>query len=147
MRLIEQVGFDASFSFVYSKRPGTPAADLADETPPATKLARLARLQAAVNAHAQRISAGMVGSIERILVEGPSKKASADHPGELMGRTENNRIVNFSAGPNALQRVGAMLDVRITDALPHSLRAELCVPEAALMTCDEPALEATKHPQ
>ncbi len=107
MRLIDQIGFDASFSFVYSKRPGTPAADLADETPPAVKLARLARLQAAIDANAQRISSAMVGSIQRILVEGPSRKASPDHPGELMGRTENNRIVNFPGGPRALTLVGS----------------------------------------
>ena len=147
MQLIEQIGFDASFSFVYSKRPGTPAADLPDETPSATKLARLARLQTAVNGHAQRISTAMVGSIQRILVEGPSRRASPDDPGELMGRTENNRIVNFSAGPNASRLVGSMLDVRVTDALAHSLRAELCVSEPALMACDEPPLGATKHPQ
>ncbi|MEO8186311.1 MAG: tRNA (N6-isopentenyl adenosine(37)-C2)-methylthiotransferase MiaB [Burkholderiaceae bacterium] len=147
MHLIETVGFDASFSFVYSKRPGTPAADLPDETLPATKLARLARLQAAINAHAQRISAAMIGSIQRILVEGPSRKASREHPDELMGRTENNRIVNFAAGPHALRLVGSMLDVRITHALSHSLRAELWLPEPALRVCDEPPLEATKHPQ
>ena len=139
MRLIDQIGFDASFSFVYSKRPGTPAADLQDETPHAIKLARLARLQAAIDQHAQRISAAMVGSIERILVQGPSRKASTTHPDELMGRTENNRIVNFSGGFNAKRLIGSMLDVRITHALPHSLRAELCPPEPALMACDEPS--------
>jgi tRNA-2-methylthio-N6-dimethylallyladenosine synthase len=147
MRLIENIGFDASFSFVYSKRPGTPAADFPDDTTPATKRARLARLQAAVNAHAQRISAAMVGSIQRILVEGPSKKASQENPGELMGRTENNRVVNFPGGPRALRLVGEMLDVRIAQALPHSLRGELLLPEPALMACDEPPLEAMKHPQ
>ena len=147
MRLIDDIGFDASFSFVYSKRPGTPAADFPDETAPATKLARLARLQAAVNAHAQRISSAMVGSIQRILVEGPSKKASQENPGELMGRTENNRIVNFSSGPRALQLVGEMLDVRITQALPHSLRGELQLHEPALIACDEVTLEATKYTQ
>ncbi len=99
MRLIEQVGFDASFSFVYSKRPGTPAADLLDETPPATKLARLARLQAAIDANAQRISRAMVGSISASWSKGPSRKGSSEQPGELMGRTENNRIVNFPGGP------------------------------------------------
>jgi tRNA-2-methylthio-N6-dimethylallyladenosine synthase len=147
MRLIADIGFDASFSFVYSKRPGTPAADFPDETAPATKLARLARLQAAVNAHAQRISSAMVGSIQRILVEGPSKKASQENPGELMGRTENNRIVNFSSGPRAPQLVGEMLDVRITQALPHSLRGELQLHEPALIACDEVTLEATKYTQ
>ncbi|MGE5162109.1 MAG: tRNA (N6-isopentenyl adenosine(37)-C2)-methylthiotransferase MiaB, partial [Betaproteobacteria bacterium] len=91
MALVEEVGFDASFSFVYSKRPGTPAADLADDTPQAAKLERLARLQAAINANAARIGEAMVGTVQRILVEGPSKKDAS----ELMGRTENNRIVNF----------------------------------------------------
>jgi tRNA-2-methylthio-N6-dimethylallyladenosine synthase len=119
MALIEEVGFDASFSFVYSRRPGTPAADLADDTAPAVKLERLAKLQAAVNAHAERISQSMVGTRQRILVEGPSRK----DPSELMGRTENNRIVNFPGGPNAGRLVGELLFVTITQALPHSLRA------------------------
>jgi tRNA-2-methylthio-N6-dimethylallyladenosine synthase len=119
MALVEEIGFDASFSFVYSRRPGTPAADLPDDTPAAVKLERLARLQAAINAGAARIGASMVGSVQRILVEGPSKK----DPQELMGRTANNRIVNFPGGPSARRLVGTMLDVRITHALPHSLRA------------------------
>ena len=147
MRLIDQIGFDSSFSFVYSKRPGTPAADLDDDTPQTAKLARLARLQAAIDQHAQRISAAMVGSVERILVEGVSRKASTTRPDELMGRTENNRIVNFSGGSNSKRLIGSMLDVRITDALPHSLRAELCSSEPALMACDEASLEATKRAQ
>ncbi len=147
MRLIDQIGFDASFSFVYSKRPGTPAADLADETPPAEKLTRLARLQAAIDSAAQSISSAMVGSIQRVLVEGPSRKASPENPGELMGRTENNRIVNFSGGPRALSLIGEMLDVRITQARPHSLRGELWLHEPALMACDEQPLEATKYTQ
>jgi tRNA-2-methylthio-N6-dimethylallyladenosine synthase len=117
MKLAEDIGFDASFSFVYSRRPGTPAADLADDTRLEIKLARLQRLQAAINGSAARISAAMVGTTQRILVEGRSKKDAA----ELMGRTENNRIVNFAAG---LELVGRMIDVRITQALPHSLRGE-----------------------
>jgi len=121
MRLAADIGFDASFSFVYSRRPGTPAADLADDTPQEVKLARLQRLQAAINENSARISAAMVGSKQRILVEGPSKK-SAD---ELMGRTENNRIVNFAVGDEGAALVGQMIDVRITQALPHSLRGEL----------------------
>jgi len=111
---------DASFSFVYSRRPGTPAADLADDTPPEVKLARLQRLQAAISDGAARISAAMVGSAQRILVEGPSKKNAQ----ELMGRTENNRIVNFAVGEQGDAAVGRMIDVRITQALPHSLRGE-----------------------
>ncbi len=118
MALIEEVGFDGSFSFVYSPRPGTPAADLADDTPQATKLARLQRLQAATDAHARRISASMVGTTQRVLVEGPSRKDAT----ELAGRTENNRVVNFAGAPRL---VGHLVDLRITSALPHSLRGEL----------------------
>ncbi len=118
MKLIEDVGFDASFSFVFSARPGTPAADLPDETPQAAKLARLQRLQARINDQAVAISQAMVGAVERVLVEGPSKK----DPSELMGRTSNNRIVNF-AGAHRL--VGHFVDIRVTAALPHSLRGEV----------------------
>ena len=143
MQLIEEIGFDASFSFVYSKRPGTPAAELADDTPPATKLARLARLQAAVDSHAQQISRAMVGSIQRILVEGSSRKNAS----ELMGRTENNRIVNFPVAPRASGVVGEMVDVCITQALAHTLRGELRQHEPALMSCDELPLGATKYAQ
>jgi len=123
MALIADVGFDASFSFVYSKRPGTPAADLPDDTPRAVKLARLARLQDAINGNVARISAAMVGTRQRILVEGPSRRNGE----ELMGRTENNRIVNF-AGPARL--AGHMVDVTITQALPHSLRGEVVTVES-----------------
>jgi tRNA-2-methylthio-N6-dimethylallyladenosine synthase len=118
MKLIEDVGYDASFSFVYSKRPGTPAASLADDTPHEVKLKRLQTLQAAIEANVRRISAARVGTVQRILVEGPSKK----DPRELMGRTECNRIVNFDGGPNGARLVGQMIDVNITEALPHSLR-------------------------
>ena len=118
MTLIEDVGFDGSFSFVYSSRPGTPAADLTDDTPQSLKLERLRRLQAATDAHAQRISQAMVGSMQRVLVEGPSRK----DPAELAGRTENNRVVNFAGAPRL---VGQLVDLRITSALPHSLRGEL----------------------
>jgi tRNA-2-methylthio-N6-dimethylallyladenosine synthase len=117
LALVTEVGFDASFSFVYSRRPGTPAADLADDTPPAVKLARLQRLQQALNANVARIGTAMVGTTQRILVEGPSRRDES----ELMGRTENNRIVNFR-GPTRL--IGQMIDVRVTQALPHSLRGE-----------------------
>jgi tRNA-2-methylthio-N6-dimethylallyladenosine synthase len=134
LRLVDEVGFDSSFSFVYSRRPGTPAADLADDTPHDVKLARLQRLQAALEANARRIGEQMVGSVQRILVEGASKKDA----GELMGRTENNRIVNFAwrkaatgAGAAAASPVGTMIDVRITQALPHSLRGEPLVPADA----------------
>jgi tRNA-2-methylthio-N6-dimethylallyladenosine synthase len=126
MRLVEDVGFDASFSFVFSARPGTPAAALHDDTPQDVKLKRLQRLQALLETQARAISASRVGTRQRILVEGPSRK----DPSELMGRTECNRIVNFK-GP--AQWVGAMLDVTITQALPHSLRGEpLTQPQPAV---------------
>ncbi|MFT3819256.1 MAG: tRNA (N6-isopentenyl adenosine(37)-C2)-methylthiotransferase MiaB [Rubrivivax sp.] len=118
MKLIEEIGFDASFSFVFSPRPGTPAANLADETPREAKLQRLQALQALLEQNVARISDSRVGSVQRILVEGPSRKNAA----ELMGRTECNRIVNFDGGPLGGRLVGQMLDVRITGALPHSLR-------------------------
>ena len=95
MKLVEEVGFDASFSFVYSPRPGTPAASLPDDTPQEVKLARLQQLQDLLDAQAQAISQAMVGTRQRILVEGPSRK----DPGELAGRTDNNRVVNFAGAP------------------------------------------------
>jgi tRNA-2-methylthio-N6-dimethylallyladenosine synthase len=121
MKLIEDVGFDASFSFVFSARPGTPAANLADDTPQDVKLKRLQHLQAVVESNVRTISASRVDTVQRILVEGPSRKNEA----ELMGRTECNRIVNFDGGPHNARLIGQMLDVRITSALPHSLRGEL----------------------
>ncbi|RPI44601.1 MAG: tRNA (N6-isopentenyl adenosine(37)-C2)-methylthiotransferase MiaB [Betaproteobacteria bacterium] len=116
MRLVEEIVFDASFSFVFSARPGTPAANMADDTPAETKLARLQRLQATIEQHARRISDSMVGSRQRVLVDGHARKDAA----ELSGRTDNNRVVNF-AGPPEL--IGRFADVVITQALPHSLRA------------------------
>ena len=118
MKLIDDIGFDASFSFIFSARPGTPAAALRDDTPQALKLLRLQQLQAAIESNARRIAASRVGTVQRILVEGASRKSSVEAP-ELMGRTECNRIVNF-AGPQAL--VGQVIDVDISQAYPHSLR-------------------------
>ena len=123
--LIEEIGFDASFSFVFSPRPGTPAANLADGTPPQRKLERLQQLQAVLEANVRRISASRVGTVRRILVEGPSRRDAS----ELMGRTECNRIVNF---PGPAQLSGRMIDVRITQALPHSLRGEIVPSESPL---------------
>ncbi|MFN4330098.1 MAG: tRNA (N6-isopentenyl adenosine(37)-C2)-methylthiotransferase MiaB [Limnobacter sp.] len=125
MDLIRTVGFDTSFSFVYSQRPGTPAADLEDGVDQATKLARLAVLQKEIEANAARISQGLVGSVQTILVEGPAKK----NPQELSGRTECNRVVNF-AGHARL--VGQLVDVRVVEAFPHSLRGEVVTAEVAL---------------
>ena len=125
MKLITDVGYDTSFSFIFSPRPGTPAANLHDDTPHDVKLKRLQHLQAVVEENVQRISASRVGTVQRILVTGPSRK----NPQELMGRTECNRIVNFDAGPHSARLVGQMLDVKITSALPHSLRGEIVVRE------------------
>jgi tRNA-2-methylthio-N6-dimethylallyladenosine synthase len=130
MKLIDDVGFDISFSFIFSPRPGTPAANLPDDTPHAVKLKRLQHLQATIEAHVRRISASRQDTVQRILVEGPSRKSSAEVP-ELMGRTECNRVVNFPAGPNAARLVGQMIDVRITETQPHSLRGEVVVTEPA----------------
>ncbi len=118
MKLIEEIGFDASFSFIYSRRPGTPAAALPDDTPHEVKRARLQRLQARIEQQAQAISHGMVGTIQRVLVEGAARKDAA----ELCGRTGNNRVVNF---PGSRKLIGRLVNVMVTTALPHSLRGEL----------------------
>jgi tRNA-2-methylthio-N6-dimethylallyladenosine synthase len=127
MKLVDDMRFDGSFSFIYSKRPGTPAASLADSTPYAVKLQRLQRLQRRVQEHYEAYSRAMVGTCQRVLVEGPARKDAA----ELAARTENNRIVNFAA-PARL--VGAYVDVASTHALPHSLRGRL-------VTSDQPGTE------
>ena len=123
MKLIDDVGFDDSFSFVFSPRPGTPAAALADDTPQADKLARLYRLQKAITESARRISDSRLATVQRVLVEGASRKDAA----ELTGRTECNRMVNF-AGPARL--VGQMVDVLITGVNTHSLRGEVQLTES-----------------
>ena len=130
MKLIDDVGYDISFSFIFSPRPGTPAANLPDDTPHAVKLKRLQQLQAALEANVARISASRVGTVQRILVEGPSRKSSAAVP-ELMGRTECNRVVNFPAGPNAARLVGQMVDLTITETNGYTLRGEVLVRETA----------------
>ncbi|OJV51290.1 MAG: tRNA (N6-isopentenyl adenosine(37)-C2)-methylthiotransferase MiaB [Burkholderiales bacterium 68-10] len=126
MKLIEDVGYDASFSFIFSPRPGTPAANLHDDTPHEVKLQRLRHLQAVVEQHVRAISASRVGTRQRILVEGPSRR----NPHELMGRTECNRIVNFDAGLRGARLVGQMIEVDITEALPHSLRGRVVLAAA-----------------
>lgn len=118
MKLIDDVRFDESFSFIYSPRPGTPAADLSDNTSPQIKLTRLYRLQEKIQLNAQVISQGMVGTIQRILVEGPSRKDL----GEFCGRTDNNRVVNF-VGHAGL--IGSFIDIRITAVSSHTLRGEI----------------------
>jgi len=118
MKLIEDIGFDQSFSFIYSARPGTPAASLPDNTPLEEKKERLQRLQATINDMAAKISQNMVGTTEKVLVEGTSKWSDE----ELSGKTENNRVVNF-AGPKRL--IGQLVDVTITEALRNSLRGRV----------------------
>ena len=125
MKLIDDIGFDTSFSFVYSARPGTPAADLADDTDEATKRSRLHVLQARISQQAQAISRRMVGSTQRVLVTGPSRK----DPGQLQGRTENNRVVNFRSSDHGL--VGRFVDVVIGEALPNSLRGDVVAGSAS----------------
>ncbi|MBK9575064.1 MAG: tRNA (N6-isopentenyl adenosine(37)-C2)-methylthiotransferase MiaB [Rhodoferax sp.] len=119
MKLIDDVGFDNSFSFIFSPRPGTPAANLADDTPHDVKLKRLQHLQGVVDANMRRISESRLATVQRILVEGPSTR----DPAELMGRTECNRAVNFAGPPSSL--TGQMIDVRITETRSYSLRGEL----------------------
>jgi tRNA-2-methylthio-N6-dimethylallyladenosine synthase len=118
MALIDEIGFDTSFSFIYSARPGTPAAGLADDVPEGTKKVWLQRLQAKVRDQADAISAAMVGTQQRVLVMGEAKKGV----GQLAARTENNRVVNFSGGQ---QLIGQFANVQITEALPNSLRGSL----------------------
>jgi len=124
MKLITDIGFDQSFSFIFSKRPGTPAANLADDTSDAVKHARLERLQATINANAKAISLAMVGTVQNVLVEGPSKK----NPKEMTGRTENMRYVNFPAPANL---VGHFIEVQITEAMSNSLRGRIATKAAA----------------
>jgi tRNA-2-methylthio-N6-dimethylallyladenosine synthase len=118
MDLIEEVSFDHSFSFIYSARPGTPAADLEDSVPLKVKKERLARLQQSILEMASAISQNMVGSVQSVLVQGVSKKSAL----EMAGRTENNRVVNF---PGQQRLVGQLIKVRITEALPNSLRGQI----------------------
>jgi tRNA-2-methylthio-N6-dimethylallyladenosine synthase len=122
MQLIEDVGFDTSFSFIFSPRPGTPAAEMEDTTPAEVKQQRLARLQKRIEEQAQVISQAMVGTIQRVLVEGTSKKNAY----ELAGRTDNNRVVNFVGNPRLINH---FVEVQITEALPHSLRGEVITRE------------------
>ena len=130
MKLIDEVGYDTSFSFIFSPRPGTPAANLLDETPHDVKLKRLHHLQATIEANVKRIGDSRLNTVQRILVERPARKDAT----EMAGRTECNRVVNFPAGPNGMRLVGQMVDVRIDTALSHSLRGELVLTESTLST-------------
>ena len=124
MKLIDDIGFDQSYSFIYSRRPGTPAASLQDDTPDAVKHARLQRLQTTINANSKKISERMIGSVQRVLVEGPSRKNAQ----ELAGRTENMRYVNF---PGDARLIGQFIDVQITQAMSNSLRGRIATQAAA----------------
>jgi tRNA-2-methylthio-N6-dimethylallyladenosine synthase len=124
MNLVADIGFDQSFSFIYSARPGTPAASLADDTPTEVKKERLQILQARIHQQAMDISRGMIGTTQRVLVEKLSKKSAS----QVSGRTENMRWVNFDGGPSL---IGAFVDVVITEALPNSLRGRLADNQAA----------------
>jgi tRNA-2-methylthio-N6-dimethylallyladenosine synthase len=122
LKLVEDIGFDASFSFIYSQRPGTPASSLPDDTPAEVKKQRLARLQAAIDANARRIAEAMVGSVQTVLVEGPSRK----NPDELTGRTENMRYVNFpAAAAQHAGLIGQFIDVAITGTRTNTLRGRI----------------------
>jgi tRNA-2-methylthio-N6-dimethylallyladenosine synthase len=131
MKLIEDIQFDGAFSFVYSRRPGTPAASLMDETPQQTKLQRLQKMQKVLEAQSTAVSESMVGSIQRVLVEGVSRKDAS----ELMARTDNNRVVNFPADKRL---IGQFVDVVITKAMHFTLRGEV----AAHVATREPASQA-----
>ena len=121
MKLVGEVGFDDSYSFLYSRRPGTPAAELADDTPGEVRLARLRRLQAAIQEGADTISASMLGTRQRVLVYGPSKKSGSD----VATRTDNNRVVNIQGTPDM---IGQFLDITVTGVLAHTLRGEIALP-------------------
>ena len=123
MKLVDDIGYDNSFSFIFSPRPGTPAANLPDDTSHDVKLGRLQRLQKVIADNTRRYSDAMVSSVQRVLVEGPSKR----DPNELQGRTENNRVVNFDGGPNSSRLVGQFIDVHITESHPFSLRGDVVV--------------------
>lgn len=123
MKLVDDIGYDNSYSFIFSPRPGTPAANLPDDTPHAVKLERLQRLQKVIANNTRRYSDAMVGSVQRVLVEGPSKRDTH----EMQGRSENNRVVNFDGGPNGARLTGQFIDINITASNPYSLRGELVI--------------------
>ena len=120
MKLVDDIGYDNSYSFIFSPRPGTPAANLPDDTPHAVKLERLQRLQKVIADNTRRYSDAMLGTVQRVLVEGPSKRDAQ----EMQGRSENNRVVNFDGGPNGARLTGQFIDINITASNPYSLRGE-----------------------
>jgi tRNA-2-methylthio-N6-dimethylallyladenosine synthase len=132
MKLIDDIGFDNSFSFIFSPRPGTPAANLHDDTPHDVKLKRLQHLQKVIDDSTDSISNALVGKTVRILVEGPSRRSTEAAP-ELMGRTECNRVVNFAASAQAQRMVGQMMDIEVTERMGYSLRGELTMASEAML--------------
>ncbi len=138
MKLIDDVGFDTAFSFVYSRRPGTPAADLVDDTPETLKLQRLRRLQKRIDEQAAEIAEALVGTVQRVLVEGPSRKT----PDELMGRTENNRMVNF---PAPARLIGHMVDVYIESTATHTLRGRVATHDHGVVSVPTPEGQTYPH--
>jgi len=139
MKLIDDIGYDNSFSFIFSARPGTPAAGLEDDTPHAVKLTRLQRLQAVIDANTRRFSAELVGSVQEVLVEGRSRKEAT----ELQGRTACNRVVNFAAGTAGANLIGQLLSVRITETFGYTLRGELLRQPDDMLAAPNPILAAT----
>ena len=125
IKLMHDVYYDNSFSFIFSPRPGTPAANLPDDTPHSVKLRRLQEVQKIIDDNMRAINVQRVGTVQRVLVDGYSKKDAT----ELRARTECNRIVNFAGGPNSERLLGQMIDVRISEAYPHSLRGQVLVKE------------------
>ncbi len=136
MKLIDDIGYDNSFSFIFSARPGTPAANLEDDTPHAVKLARLQKLQAVIDANTRRFSAELVGSVQEVLVEGRSRKEVT----ELQGRTACNRVVNFAAGVAGAELIGRLLPIRITESFGYTLRGEVLDQPFDLPVTTHPAL-------
>lgn len=129
MKLVEDVGFDNSFSFIYSQRPGTPAANLQDDISYEEKVKRFQALQVLLEKNINSISERMVGGIQKVLIESPSRKLGPNGQSEMMGRTECNRKVNFPAGVNGIRLIGQFMNVRITEAFAHSLRGEIVLDE------------------
>ncbi|MEO8169391.1 MAG: tRNA (N6-isopentenyl adenosine(37)-C2)-methylthiotransferase MiaB [Oxalobacteraceae bacterium] len=138
MQLIADIGFDNSYSFIFSARPGTPAANLQDDTPHEVKLARLQRLQTVISDNTKRYSQQMIGTIQRILVEGPSAK----DPQEMQGRSENNRVVNFDGGPDGTRLIGQQVDIEITHSYTYSLRGEMVAARSKSTPPSPPILQS-----
>lgn len=141
MTLIDDIGYDNSFSFIFSARPGTPAASLTDDTPHAIKLARLQRLQAVIDANTRRFSAALVGSVQEVLVEGPSRKQAS----QLQGRTACNRVVNFAADAADTALIGQLLSLHITESFGYTLLGEQLSEQRNMSLTESPLSHSTTH--